>query len=417
MSAAFRYEQAVIGAAILGADRHGGIDLEPTDFENDLFARVWAHIRDVRQIDVVDLEAKFLGDRAAIGDAVASVPTAAGLEKAAARVRELADRRRFIGNLRQAAKMVQEGGAIDDARHLILSIEDRSTGEARPLSDHLVEAYHDIERAQTHGEQINFVASGFAEFDAAFGGLQRDGLIIVAGRPSMGKSSFAASLARDAGRRGSVLMISMEMTGRQLAHRFFASEAEVDLQRMAQGKLSTEDWRRLAQVTSSLSESGIHINDKPSRSVTDVVAEGTRFKRKHPDMQLLVVDYLGLLDLPDAQTKADAIGNATRAMKRLAGEIGCPVVLLAQLNRKLEDRANKQPTMADLRDSGSVEQDADQIIFPFRPEVYNEDKPELKGLAIIIMAKNRNGVTGKVQMRWHAPSATFKSGDCGGFDA
>lgn len=404
---AYRREQAFIGAVIIGHDKHGIVDLSPEDFTNSQFSAVWAYCQDTREIDNTAIAHKF-GDEL-LAKAVACVPSSANLQKCASHVRQLAFRRRVCAALRKAADLVNSGSPIADVSHYIMAAFDGvpSECEAKHIRDLAVDAYHLIEKAQVEGEQVCFVQSGLNRLDAAIGGLPNSGVTLVAGRPSMGKTSFILRLARHAGKSGYVLVVSMEMSGEQLAMRFLAAENGVDLQAMMQGKLTPSDWSGLANASSKLSKANIWINDKTSRSVGDVAAEARRFKRKHGGIALLVVDYLTLLKMPRSDTKANAVGDISRAFKVLAGELKCPVVLVSQLNRKLEERTNKTPLMSDLRDSGALEQDADQIIFLYRPEVYNR-QPENAGLAEIIVAKNRNGRTGKITMEWVAESATFR---------
>lgn len=409
-------EQALIASAVMLRDKHGVINLEPAEFESGLWARMWAWMQERAEIDPVEFESAFLDHRQAITDAIANLPafSEAGMRKMAERIRKAAHRRRVARALANARKMLEAGGDIAAAGDCVLSAIDNvgSDDGWRPLGEHLVAAYQDIERAQLRGENCNFVPTGLRDFDREFGGLQKDGLIVVAGRPGMGKSAFAALLARNAARRAPVLMVSMEMSGRQLAMRYFASEAGVCMQKMMQGRLNPGEWARLSKAQLRLMDAGIHINDRRSRTVADVVAEARRFARVHKRVGMVVVDYLGLMEMPDARNKADAVGEVTRRLAGLAGEIGCPVVVLSQLNRELERRTDKKPVMADLRDSGAIEQDAHQIIFLFRPEVYDDD-PQYEGIALIDLAKNRNGSTGSVQMRWVAEAATFADLDSG----
>ena len=273
------------------------------------------------------------------------------------------------------------------------------------------EAYRNIMDA-SEGKAINFIKTGLYDFDDKIGGLQKDGLVIVAGRPSMGKTSFAASVVRNVGKNHPVLMISMEMSGSQMAMRFLAAEKNVDLQLMMQGKLEDGVARGMAAASASLQSANIWVNEKTSRTVADVAAEARRFKRKHGDVGLIVIDYLTLLKMPAAANQVLAVGELSRAFKVLAGDLKCPVMLLSQLNRSLESRTDKRPMMSDLRDSGAIEQDADQIIFPFREEVYNKTKDN-EGMAEILVSKNRNGKTGTFKMLWMAKSATFKDMDKG----
>jgi len=365
----------------------------------------------MQTVDAVALESEFFDERQRLIDATANLPTMAAsvnLQTIAKRVRNAAKRRRVEKACDDAKQMLQRGAPLSEVADCVVRATDGAgSGGSKPLSDLIIQGYKALEQAQVDGKSVCFVPSGFINFDRQFIGLQICGLIIVAGRPGMGKTAFAGVLARNASERAPVLIISMEMSGLQLAMRFYASEAGVSLQRMMQGKLSSEDWSKLAAATENLMTTGIHINDKTSRTISDVVAEARRFKRLHGTIGMIVVDYLTLLDMSGGHNRNEAISETTRRLATLAGELECPVVLLSQLNRELEKRTDKRPIMADLRDSGAIEQDAHQIIFPFRPEVYDK-RPQMKGVALIHLAKNRNGKTGTVQMEWVAESATFR---------
>jgi len=407
-----RYEQAIIGLAILQGKTHNEVALEPAEFESAFLGSVWKRIREMQTVDVVALESEFFDRRRELTEAAANTPTSANMEKLAKRIKDAANTRRAMAAMVKTHDMLKRGGskAMVEAKNIMLLALDNvgEDGGSKPLSHFLIPAYQATERAQTDGENINFVPTGFVAFDAEFGGLQIGGLIVVAGRPGMGKTAFVLVLLRNAAKHAPVLIISMEMSGQQLAMRFYAAEAGICMQRMMQGKLSADDWSKLAKATSTLMDVGLHINDRTSRTVADVVAEARLFKRIHGSIGMLVVDYLTLMDMPDGRNKNEAVSEATRRLANLAGELGCPVVLVSQLNRELEKRSDKRPIMADLRDSGAIEQDAHQIIFPFRPEVYDKS-PSFKGVALIHLAKNRNGCTGTVQMEWVAESATFKA--------
>jgi len=401
-----------IASCLLLGDRHSEVNLEPNDFQNAILGDVWNFIRSRQTITGADLDAEFPKLRNKIGNVIAQSYIDNDLKKLAATISDAAYRRRLLDGYRKAAELIGGGGSIDNANEYISRIIDKAGNcEAKPLGDFVVEAFSDIQDAQ-RGKFINYIPSGYTDFDNAFGGLQKDGLIIIAGRPSMGKSAIAACFANKA--HGPVLFESLEMTGKQLAMRYFASEANVDLQDMMKGKLEGNEWRTLADVMPRLMDKKIHISEHPYKSVSQIIAEAKRFKRIH-GLSLLIIDYLTLLELPESYSKNESVSQATRMLKCAAKEIGCPIILLSQLNRDLEKRQSKKPIMADLRDSGAVEQDADQIIFPFRPEVYDEEDASLKGLALIEMAKNRNGKTGTIKMTWVAKSATFKERQYGDF--
>ena len=405
MNAAEAQEHAVIGAAILGGDRHGTVDLSPADFSDPKLGKVWAEIQKESVVDTSAL-AHLFGE-SFISDFIGCIPTSGSILTAAEKVKGFAFRRRLVRDLAAASKQAEHANLDELAQFVMRSIDNAPKAkEAKHIREFAIEAYQHIVTVQESGQPINFIPTGFRDFDEKIGGLQKDGLIIVAGRPSMGKTAFAMGVARNASRSRPVLAVSMEMSGEQLAMRLLAAERGVDLQAMMQGKLGQEDWRKLAGASETLCDSNLYINEIPRRSINDIAAECRRFKRVHDDLGLVVIDYLGLMDMPKGERRDLTIGEVTRQCKLLAKEISCPIVLLCQLNRKLEERKDKRPLMSDLRDSGDIEADADQILFPFRLEVYSDD-PADKGVAEIIVAKNRNGKTGRVMMTWLASSTSF----------
>ena len=416
MRKAIHDEKAIVGAAMISpSSEHNMIDLSPADFSDDFLGAVWKRMREMREIDISQLESDFFDRRADLQEAANGIPTFTNMEKIAKRIREAAHRRRLLNALRTAHGLIESGENIASVSEMVSKTFDdvHESDGWKHIMDYLRPAYTDIEQAQISGKSCMFTPTGFVDFDNEFGGLQMDGLIVVAGRPAMGKSAFAAALARKAAEDNPVLINSMEMSGSQVAMRYYASESGVSLTKLTGGGMTSEDYEQLVFAQERLGGIGIHINEKRSRSVAEVCAEARRFQRVHGDIGMVVVDYLGLMALPDGYTKNDQVAETTRMLANLAGEVHCPVILLCQLNRDCEKRADKSPLMSDLRDSGAIEQDAHQIIFPFRPEVY-EKKPELDGLAIINVAKNRNGQTGKVQMTWVAEQTAFK--DMASFD-
>ena len=399
-------EQALIAAALLDGKAHLMTDVSHNDFEDQKLGLIWADMMKVTEVDVMALASAY-GDEF-LNSIISSVPSGVSIKQQAAKVKQAAYERRLEKALRQAADMVASKQRHSDVSSFVSRALDNApkANEAHHISDVMVDVFHDIDRAYS-GEIVNFVPTGMPDIDSRIGGLQQAGLIVVAGRPSMGKTAFAMNLARRVANSGPVLTCSMEMSAKQLCMRMMASETKFDLQNIMQGDISKGDDRnKLGSAMEQLKGVNIWINDITSRDVQSIAAEARRFKRQHGDMKLLVIDYLTLLSLP-GNNRVTAIGEASRAFKVLAGEIGCPGVLLSQLSRKVEERADKRPMMSDLRESGAIEQDADQVIFPYRPEVYDQ-KPENEGKAEIIFAKNRNGRTGIVPMSWLGKSASFE---------
>lgn len=281
-----------------------------------------------------------------------------------------------------------------------------------PLSSVLVKAVEKVERLYNRKELITGVPTGFIELDKMTAGFQPSDLIIIAGRPSMGKTAFALNIAQHAALHHGVpvAVFSLEMASEQLVLRMLSSEAKVDAHKLRTGFLPEKDWPRITQAAGHLSEAPIFIDETPAITVTEMRAKARRLKMEQ-GLGLVVVDYLQLMrSRAGAERREQEISEISRSLKAMAKELQVPVVALSQLNRNVEQRPNKRPQMADLRESGAIEQDADLIAFIYRDEVYNrsEDNPN-KGMAEIIVAKQRNGPTGTVKLAFVARYSSFEN--------
>ena len=265
------------------------------------------------------------------------------------------------------------------------------------VQETIKEAIEKIQELHEFEGEITGIPTGFKDFDKLTAGLQPSDLIIIAGRPAMGKTTLAMNIAEHAAIKHAVpvAIFSMEMSSLQLVMRLFSSLGQIDQTRLRTGSLDDLDWPKLTSAMNLLHKSRIFIDETPSLSPSELRARARRLKRKH-DIGLIVVDYIQLMSVPGTkENRATEVAEISRSLKAIAKELSVPVVAVSQLNRALEQRPNKRPIMADLRESGSLEQDADLIIFIYRDEVYNEDTPE-KGKAEIIIGKHRNGPTGKI---------------------
>ena len=254
------------------------------------------------------------------------------------------------------------------------------------------------------------IATGFSDFDAKTSGLQKSDLIIIAGRPSMGKTSFAMNLAENAALHNdhSVAVFSMEMPGEQLALRMMSSLGRIDSHSLRTGKLDDQDWPRLISSVSMLSKAKLFIDDTAALTPTELRARTRRLKREH-GLDLVIVDYLQLMQVGGStENRATEISEISRSLKALAKELEVPIVALSQLNRSVEQRPDKRPVMSDLRESGSIEQDADVILFIYRDEVYNDESAD-KGIAEIIIRKQRNGPIGTVRLSFLGQYTRFEN--------
>ncbi len=272
-----------------------------------------------------------------------------------------------------------------------------------------------VDRIDTLFEQdspITGLSSGFNDFDEQTSGMQPADLVIVAGRPSMGKTTFAMNLAEHAAIKSKVpvAVFSMEMPADALAMRMLSSLGQIDQHRLRTGRLNDDDWPRLTSAIALLNEAPLFIDDTPALTVTELRARARRLKREH-GLSMIVIDYIQLMQgssRSSNENRATEISEISRSLKALAKELEVPVVALSQLNRSLEQRPNKRPIMSDLRESGAIEQDADLIVFIYRDEVYNEDSAE-KGKAEIIISKQRNGPIGTVALTFQGKYTRFEN--------
>lgn len=305
----------------------------------------------------------------------------------------------FMPNGRTAAEL------LDEAERKILAIGEQGQKGTGPvhIKDLTPKAMHKIEVLSESDATITGLATGYHDLDNRTSGFQPSDLIIIAGRPSMGKTSFAMNIAENAAVKNMnssdpaklILVFSMEMPADSLVMRMLSSLSHVDQHRIRTGKLRSEDWARVTPMSSILAETRLFIDDTPALSPSEVRARARRLAKEHGQISLIVIDYLQLMQVPGQRDNRVAeISEISRSLKALAKELNVPVVALSQLNRGLEQRQDKRPVMSDLRESGAIEQDADLIIFIYRDKVYNINSPD-ENKAEIIVAKHRNGPIGK----------------------
>lgn len=302
---------------------------------------------------------------------------------------------------------------LNEAESKIFKIAEQEARGIGPvdISVLLATATQRIDTLYHSDQEITGLASGFKDLDDITSGFQDGDLIIVASRPSMGKTCFAMNIAEHAAIKSKkpVLAFSMEMPGEALAMRIMSSLGRIDQHKVRTGKLDAEDWPRLTSAVSMLSEVSMFIDDTPAMNPTELWARARRVARTHGQLGLIVVDYLQLMHIPGFKENRTAeITEISSFLKALAKELKVPVLAVSQLNRSLEQRGDKRPIMSDLRESGSLEQDADVILFIYRDEVYNEDSSD-KGIAEIIVAKQRNGPIGKVKLTFLGCYTRFES--------
>ena len=301
---------------------------------------------------------------------------------------------------------------LDEAEQAIFEIAERQgkrLRKYRPIDDLIAEARDRIDILSRQSSPITGLATGYTDFDRLTAGLQPADLIILAGRPSMGKSALAINIAEHVAIQGqkSVAVFSMEMPSEQLAMRMIGSLSRIDQQRLRTGKLNDEDWPRLTSTVGVVREARLFIDDTPALSPAELRARARRIVRDQ-GLDLVIVDYLQLMQAPGfADNRVAEVSEVSRALKGMAKELNVPVIALSQLNRGLEQRPNKRPVMSDLRESGAIEQDADVIVFIYRDEVYDKESPD-KGIAEVIIAKQRNGPIGLVKLAWRGQFTRFE---------
>jgi replicative DNA helicase len=302
---------------------------------------------------------------------------------------------------------------VDEAERRVFEIAERGARGRKgflPLKDILPKAVDRIDLLHQSGGDITGISTGYKEFDKLTAGLQKGDLIIVAGRPSMGKTTLAVNIAENAAIGGKVptAIFSMEMPAEQLAFRMISSLGRVDQSHLRTGRFPDEDWSRINTAVQLMADAPIFIDDTAALSPTEIRARARRLKRER-GLGLIVLDYLQLMQVPgSSENRATEISEISRSLKALAKELEIPIIALSQLNRSVEQRQDKKPVMSDLRESGAIEQDADLIIFIYREEVYNQDTPR-KGIADINIAKQRNGPVGDFPLTFIGKYTKFEN--------
>jgi replicative DNA helicase len=302
---------------------------------------------------------------------------------------------------------------IDDAERKVFQIAQQGSKASGPdnIKTLLARAVERVDKLFHAGSTVTGLPTGYNDLDDLTGGLQPSDLIIVAGRPSMGKTMLAINIVENAiiKEKKAALVFSMEMPGDQLAMRSLSSLGQIEQHRLRTGKLQEDDWPRFSSAVSILSETNLLIDDTPGLSPAEIRARARRVMREQGELGVIVVDYLQLMQVPGSKENRTAeISEISRSLKLLAKELSVPVIALSQLNRELEHRPNKRPVMSDLRESGAIEQDADLIAFIYRDEVYNKESPD-KGVAEIIIAKQRNGPIGTVRLTFRGQYCRFEN--------
>ncbi len=346
-------------------------------------------------------------------------PSVENIESYAARVREHATRRNLvvvaeaiIGSVRAGEKDLPT--LLDDAQREVFALSQLSgKSEWHALSEVIDKQFMVIQERSRNPGDVTGITTGFVDLDKKLAGFNRSDLIILAARPAMGKTALALNMAVAAADKSGVAVgiFTLEMSRQQLATRMLCAEAMVDASKVRTGHLDpVDDWRKLSRAAEKLSDLPIEIDDAGGLTISSLRSKARRLKAKRPELGLLIIDYLQLMEGQGGakESRENAVSGISRGLKLLAKELDIPIVALSQLNRTLENRPNKRPQPSDLRESGSIEQDADIILFIYRDEVYHEDSPK-KGLAEVIVAKNRSGAIGDVTLTFDGRWTLFRN--------
>ena len=361
-----------------------------------------------------DLEA--VGGKARIHELAALVPASTNARHYALIVREAATLRGLIRAGGQIARLGWErpgesAELVDQAEQIVFDLsQQRASQEFSHIEELLKESFERITALYESGAEVTGVPSGFRDLDRITSGFQPGNLIILAARPSMGKSALGlCTCANLAVRHGTpVALFTLEMSKAEVTQRLMCSEAKVESQRLRTGKLAADDWPRLTAACDKLAKAPVFVDDTGSLTMMEIRSKARRLKSKHPDLGLMVIDYLQLMTSGStAENRVQEVSQISRSLKILARDLDVPIVAMSQLSRAVEQRHDKRPILSDLRESGSIEQDADVVCFIYRDEYYNQEESDQQGLAEVIVAKHRNGPTDTVKLSFLKRYAKF----------
>ncbi|MFH0762519.1 MAG: replicative DNA helicase [Candidatus Omnitrophota bacterium] len=424
-------ETAVLGAMLLdeGAISVAVEMLNASCFYRDTHRKVFEAIlelyKDNKAVDLITLTAELknngrleeIGGVSYLASLVNSVPTAANIEHYARIVKERSVLRNLINNATRIVSLCYESDGnvdriVDDAERFIFEVSDTKTRTSYlHLKEIVKESIEVIDRLYQKKAHVTGIPTGYIDFDIKTAGLQPSDLIIVAGRPSMGKSAFALGIAEYAGviEKVPLALFSLEMSKEQLVQRMLCAHAKVDAHKVRTGYLAPSDWPRLTSAAGKLSEAPIFIDDSPAISVMELRAKARRLKAHH-DIQLIIVDYLQLMrgSTSSAESRQQEISEISRCLKALARELRLPLIAISQLSRAVEARTDHRPQLSDLRESGAIEQDADVVVLLLREEYYNPTSDN-QGTAEVIIAKQRNGPVGSMKLTFIKEYTRFEN--------
>lgn len=412
-------EQAVLGAVLIDQNALMSATeiLIPEDFYRQAHQRIFRAMLDLTEknepVDLVTLTAELtdrewleeVGGVTYLTDLANAVPTAANVEYYAHIVEEKAILRKLIQTATHIASSGYAGEGevaelIAEAEKRILSISEQRTSDTFiPIKDVLLETFERIEHLYAHQGELSGLPSGYPDLDRMTSGFQKSDLIIVAARPSVGKTAFALNIAQNVAARSGepVAIFSLEMSASQLVQRMLCAESNIDSHKFRTGMMEDDDWEKLTMAISTLAEAPIFIDDSAATTVFDIRSKCRRLQAER-GIGLVIIDYLQLIhSRGNRESRQQEISEISRALKALARELDCPIIALSQLSRSVEQRQDKRPLLSDLRESGSLEQDADIVAFLYREDYYDPET-EKQNIIEIIIGKQRNGPVGKVEL-------------------
>jgi replicative DNA helicase len=432
-------EQSILGSLLIDPDAIMKVSsfLRPGDFYREAHQRIYGAVLALHErrmpadfVTVVDEMARqeqldFIGGPAYLTSLLNMVPTSVNVEYYGHIVERTSVMRRLIAAAGEIAALAYEereevDEVIDQAERILFEVSQRRISKSLvPIREVIKDYYDRIEFLVEHPDETLGVPTGFADLDRLLGGLQPSDLIIIAARPSVGKSSLATTIAGNAALKSNsvVAIFTLEMSAEQLVQRMISSHTGIDSQRLRLGRLEDGEWVQFTRVSGTLSEAAIFIDDSPSPSPMEIRTKARRLAAEY-DLDLIIVDYLQLMQAGErrSENRVQEISYISRALKALARELNVPVLALSQLSRAVEARQDKKPQLSDLRESGSIEQDADIVMFIYRDEMYDENS-ERANIADIIVAKHRNGPTDTISLRFEPSLTKFADLDLHSVDA
>jgi replicative DNA helicase len=423
-------EESVLGSMLLSPVAVGTVSeiLDASDFYRESHAKMyraalslWSKGEPVDAITLVNelderAELDAAGGQARVVELAALVPAASNVEHYARIVKEMSTLRGLIRAGQEIVRLGQEregevSDLVDRAEQIVFELgQKRATSDFSHIETLLKESFERITHLYEAGTEITGVPSGYRELDLMTSGFQPGNLIILAARPSMGKSGLGLCIVTNLGVRHQtpVALFTLEMSKSEVTQRMMCSEAKVESQRLRTGRLAPDDWPRLTAACDRLMKAPIFVDDAGSTSIMELRSKARRLKSREPALGLIVVDYLQLMASDrNVESRVQEVSQISRALKVLARELEVPILAMSQLSRAVEQRHDKRPILSDLRDSGSIEQDADLVFFIYRDEYYLGEESDQQGIAEVILAKHRNGPTGTVKLSWLRRYAKF----------